>query len=88
MRSACHDGQAQVAQVGSFKANGFGLFDTAGNVESWVTDCWNGSPARTCSQRAVRGSSWISADLTSARRSKAAGNEAASYRGFRLVRIL
>ena len=87
-RSTCHDGQAKVAQVGTYKPNAFGLFDTAGNVESWVADCWRAVRARACNTRAVRGSSWISADLTTARRSKAPASEAASYRGFRLARIL
>ena len=87
-RSACHDGQAAVAQVGSYKSNAFGLFDTAGNVESWVADCWRGAAAHACTVRPVRGSSWITADLASARRSRAAGSEATSYRGFRLARDL
>jgi formylglycine-generating enzyme required for sulfatase activity len=29
--------------VGSFPANAFGLFDTAGNAAEWVEDCWNES---------------------------------------------
>ena len=35
--------------VGSFRPNGFGLYDTAGNAAEWVEDCWNpsfaGAPA-------------------------------------------
>ena len=26
---------------GSFRANAFGLYDTAGNAAEWVEDCWN-----------------------------------------------
>ena len=31
----------KMAPVGSFRPNGFGLYDTAGNVAEWVEDCWN-----------------------------------------------
>jgi formylglycine-generating enzyme required for sulfatase activity len=27
--------------AGSFRPNGFGLYDTAGNSSEWVEDCWN-----------------------------------------------
>ena len=33
----------QTVEVGSFKPNGFGLYDTAGNAAEWVEDCWNDS---------------------------------------------
>jgi len=38
----CNTGEPQrTTPVGSFKPNGFGLFDTAGNVAEWMEDCWN-----------------------------------------------
>jgi formylglycine-generating enzyme required for sulfatase activity len=59
----------QIAPVGSFAANPFGLFDMLGNVWQWTDDCWNesyagapkdGSAWRTgdCGKRVLRGGSW------------------------------
>ena len=62
----------RTAPVGSFEPNAFGLFDTAGNVEEWVEDCWNdsyvGAPSdgsvwtggwfNKCELRVLRGGSW------------------------------
>jgi formylglycine-generating enzyme required for sulfatase activity len=31
----------KTAPVRSFRPNGFGLYDTAGNAAEWVEDCWN-----------------------------------------------
>ena len=38
----CNAGEPQrTTPVGSFRPNGFGLYDTAGNVAEWMEDCWN-----------------------------------------------
>jgi formylglycine-generating enzyme required for sulfatase activity len=53
----------------SFRPNGFGLFDVAGNAAEWVEDCWNesyrGAPTNgsawtsgQCRQRVLRGGSF------------------------------
>jgi formylglycine-generating enzyme required for sulfatase activity len=68
----CGDPAARRAlPVGSFRPNGFGLFNTAGNAAEWVEDCWNenyrnapsnGSAWLTgqCRQRVLRGGSFAS----------------------------
>jgi formylglycine-generating enzyme required for sulfatase activity len=62
-------GRSTTVVVGSYKANAFGLFDTSGNVEEWVQDCFHpdyqGAPADgslwrggDCTRRMVRGGSY------------------------------
>lgn len=59
---------SRTAPVGTYPANGFGLFDTAGNVSEWVKDCFvdnynlhpkNGQSyeVKNCESRVVRGGS-------------------------------
>ena len=97
--STCHDGHAFTAPVGSFKANGFGLFDATGNVSSWTSDCWNetyaGAPANgsanitgDCSMRILRGGSWASVSLRSAVRRNYPIGYVGVRHGFRVARIL
>ena len=61
----------QTAPLGSFAANGWGVYDMHGNVREWVQDCYNGSyegaPADGsawesgyCDWRVLRGGSWFS----------------------------
>ena len=59
---------------GSFPANKFGLFDTAGNVWEWVKECYRAnldsvsnileSEEQTCSKRTARGGSWRGSPLS------------------------
>jgi formylglycine-generating enzyme required for sulfatase activity len=68
----CRTGQAEhTMPVGSYKPNGFGLYDTAGNAAEWVEDCWNddykGAPTNgsawsngNCQLRVLRGGSFDS----------------------------
>lgn len=59
----CNDGFAEVAPVGSFQPNRFGLYDMIGNVSEWLADCFPDSlehPERgdQCYRRGSRGGSW------------------------------
>ncbi len=67
-------GGKQTSPVGSFTANPFGLFDTAGNVWEWTQDCWHKKYENApddgrawekgaggdCGLRVLRGGSWYS----------------------------
>jgi formylglycine-generating enzyme required for sulfatase activity len=87
--------------VDSFEPNPWGLYNVHGNVWEWTEDCWNdsnsGNPgdgrARTtgnCSQRVVRGGSWIRypRDLRSALRSWWYADFRVDLQGFRVARTL
>ena len=63
----CSDGYVYTAPVGSFRPNGYGLYDIQGNVWEWTcsvyTDHYDGSE-KLCTndasaRRAVRGGSWV-----------------------------
>jgi formylglycine-generating enzyme required for sulfatase activity len=99
---ACSTGQSeQTFPVGSFKANPFGLYDTAGNAAEWVEDCWNddyrGAPTNgsawtkgQCRLRVLRGGSFDSESdyVRSNSRFRYDVDVRYSGNGFRVVRQL
>jgi formylglycine-generating enzyme required for sulfatase activity len=86
--------------VGSYGANEFGLYDTAGNVWEWIEDCWTGtynfapsngsSWGEDCSLRGLRGGSWRSdpRHLRSAIRIWDTPSERGATLGFRIARTV
>jgi serine/threonine protein kinase len=78
------DGVAGAAPVGSFRADGRGLFDLSGNVWEWVADPWKDMP----DQGVLRGGSFTTAErqelLASFRRQANAGDRHPDA-GFRLL---
>ena len=85
--------------VGSYPANGFGLYDMAGNVWEWTEDCWNGSYAgapddgtawttENCDERVLRGGSWYyyAGVLRSALRHRSYSGDRYDSVGFRVAR--
>jgi len=88
--------------VGQFKANAFGLYDTAGNVTEWTKDCYkpdyshapiNGQPILedNCPLRSIRGGSWYN-EFSTLRSSHRSGlppdKDDNNGGGFRLARDL
>jgi formylglycine-generating enzyme required for sulfatase activity len=91
--------QRKPVPAGSFRPNGFGLYDTSGNAYEWVEDCWNdtyanapqdGSAWKTgqCLQRVLRGGSFANKvdAATSAARFRYDVDVRYYTNGFRVVR--
>lgn len=89
----------QAVAAGQFPANGFGLFDMAGNAAEWVADCWSenyrsatrdGSAFTVpgCRERVLRGGSFNNDPryLRSAARFKYEADVRFYTNGFRVVR--
>ena len=92
----------KTASVGSFPANGFGLYDMHGNVSEWTQDCWHedyqGAPSDgsawtsggDCGRHVLRGGSSYSypSDLRAADRSWYVTFFRDYLYGFRVARTL
>ena len=89
----------KAVETGTFPANGFGLFDMAGNAAEWVEDCWrdsySGAPTDgsawhkvDCPERVLRGGSFNNdtRSVRSAARFKYDHNVRYYTNGFRVVR--
>jgi formylglycine-generating enzyme required for sulfatase activity len=86
------------APVGSFEPSPWGLYDTAGNVWEWVSDCWNdsyeGAPIDgsswdegNCARSPLRGGSWThySRNIRAANRNDNDRTSAGNGYGIRLA---
>ena len=100
--ASCRDRSVYTAEVGSYRANGFGLHDVLGNVWEWVEDCWHedytGAPVDgsawtsggECGYRVLRGGSWVAKprNLRSAIRIRNSTGNRVNFLGFRIARTL
>jgi Sulfatase-modifying factor enzyme 1/TIR domain len=74
----------RTSPVGSFAANGYGIYDLGGNVREWCQDWWNAEEKF----RVSRGASWVLSfpgDLLSSRRFYNSPENRADTVGFRCV---
>ncbi len=91
----------QVAVTGSYRPNGFGLYDTAGNAAEWVEDCWNDNyrnaprdgaawTSGDCRLRVLRGGNFLSkaTEVRSASRFRYDVDVRYYANGFRVMRDL
>jgi len=96
----CSDQAAiETLQVGTFKANAFGVYDVVGNVAEWTLDCMNLSYLDApgdgsawgrgiCSSRMTRGGSWFtgSREVRLPARFNLKNGDRNDFTGFRVVR--
>jgi formylglycine-generating enzyme required for sulfatase activity len=91
----------QAAVTGSYRPNGFGLYDTAGNAAEWVEDCWNENyrnaprdgaawSSGDCRLRVLRGGNFLSkaTEIRSAARFRYDVDVRYYANGFRVMRDL
>lgn len=89
------------ANVGTFAANPYGLYDMNGSVWEWVSDCWHNSfkdapvdgrawDQPNCSVRVIRGGSWREGAnyMVSSTRFKYDASVRHSQNGFRVARSI
>ena len=99
--ASCRDGFAYTSPVGSFRPNGFGLYDILGNAWQWVQDCYAGNynsaprdvslyETNFCSPRVLRGGAWGSSprNLRAGNRSRYDPGHRYNDFGFRVARTL
>ncbi len=80
------DGFVTAAPVGSFKSNGLGLYDLAGNAAEWVVDSYDGVSRR----HELRGGAWVNTgpkSLWSSDRMAVAPERFSVITGFRCVLV-
>jgi formylglycine-generating enzyme required for sulfatase activity len=91
----------QIVATGSFRPNGFGLYDTSGNAAEWVEDCWNDNYKNApkdavawisgdCRLRVLRGGNFLSkaTEVRSSSRFRYDVDVRYYANGFRIVRDL
>ena len=85
--SGYNDGFAGTSPVGSFKPNGFGIYDLGGNAWEFCADGPSGAP----NARWMMGGSWADFSkeaLSISNRARGEGNRRYSHRSFRCVLVL